>query len=198
MQLEEEKRKSEELKNKIKENENKKQKYLEEFSNNGQSSSYREWLVNELEKAKLMACLTDVKGNGVFVKLNDAARKEVESPALLILHDSDIVGIINELKKSGAQAISVNGERIIAMSELVCAGPTIKINNSRYPVPYDIKAIGDPQILMQGLKESNIVKALKEDGISVEITEAEDILVEKYNYKIDDLITSLEVAENEN
>ncbi|HEX9061646.1 MAG TPA: DUF881 domain-containing protein, partial [Clostridia bacterium] len=76
-----------------------------------------------LENLKVMAGLTDVKGKGVIVKLDDANVRTSDNPNENIIHDSDMIRVVNELKKSGAQAISINGERLIATSEQVCAGP---------------------------------------------------------------------------
>ena len=65
-------------------------------------------------------------------------------PSWFIIHDYDIRTILNELKTAGAQAIAINGERVVPMSEQICVGPTIIINDNRYPVPYIIEAIGEP------------------------------------------------------
>jgi uncharacterized protein YlxW (UPF0749 family) len=78
-------------------------------------------LVNEWETIRLKAGLIDVKGPGIEIKLDDAPAKVGGDPNKLIIHDQDIRIILNELKKAGAQAISINGERIGATSEQVCA-----------------------------------------------------------------------------
>ncbi|MCX8130272.1 MAG: DUF881 domain-containing protein [Clostridia bacterium] len=194
LQLEKEKQKVEELKNQIAVNEKKKEKYLKEFSEDNKSNNYLNWLGTELERFKIVAGLTDVKGSGVIITLNDAPARDTTHPEYFIIHDSDVVGVCNELKKAGAQAISVSGERLIANSELVCAGPTIKINKNRYPVPFEIKAIGNPALLTEVLEKSRIVNELKNFEIKVEIAKSEEIIIEKYNYKIDDLLTGLEVV----
>ena len=147
--LDEEQVKSEKYKKLINENEKKKETYLKIFANRGKSK----WdddiahLGEELAIVKLKAGLTDVQGKGITINLEDAPEVEIDNPNLLLIHDSDVYGVINELKKAGAQAIAMNGERIIATSEQVCAGPSIKINKSRYSVPFEITAIGDPEKL---------------------------------------------------
>ncbi|MCR3956189.1 MAG: DUF881 domain-containing protein [Gudongella sp.] len=65
-----------------------------------------------------------------------------------IIHDVDIMNIINDLRVAGAEAISINDQRIIAWSEIKCGGPIIRVNGKSIGTPFMIKAIGDPQLLM--------------------------------------------------
>jgi uncharacterized protein YlxW (UPF0749 family) len=193
-QLETEKKNVEQLKKAIADNEKKKEEYLKGISKNHEDNEYLNKLSSELDRVKMVAGLTEVKGNGVKITLDDAPAAVTEHPEWLIIHDSDVVNICNELKKAGAQAISINGERIIANSELVCAGPTIKINRNRYPVPFEIMAIGDQEVLAESLENSRIMSEIRGVNIKTKIEKADEIIIEKYNYKIDDLITSMEVA----
>ncbi|HEX2926870.1 MAG TPA: DUF881 domain-containing protein, partial [Ruminiclostridium sp.] len=98
-----------------------------------------------------------------------------------------------ELKMAGAQALSVNGERIISTSEQVCAGPQIFINNNRYPVPYEIKAIGDPDKLEKNISESETMASLLECRIRVSITKSRELTISRYIGDISKLISALEV-----
>lgn len=158
-------------------------------------SSYLKLLKDRLDEIKIMAGLTEVKGTGVTIKLDDAPARKNVNPNLLIIHDTDIVRILNELKKAGAQAISINGERIIGTSEQVCAGPTIKINESRYAVPYIINAIGNTDIMYEALNKSDTVALMIRDSIKVEITKMKNLTVSKYNIRdINNLTSGLEVV----
>lgn len=65
-----------------------------------------------------------------------------------IIHDVDIMNIINDLRVAGAEAISINDQRIIASSEIKCGGPIIRVNGKSIGTPFIINAIGDPQLLM--------------------------------------------------
>ncbi len=112
-------------------------------------------LSRENEKAQFLAGLTDVKGPGVVVTLNDSKKPSVDMPAGFappnIIHDTDIAAVVNELKASGAEAISVNGQRIVAVSPIRCVGPTIMVNFTPQSPPFVIKAIGDPKVLKTGV-----------------------------------------------
>ena len=76
----------------------------------------------DVEQYKFYAGLTTVSGPGIDIGLDDA-QKKYESMSTFIVHDIYINEIINILRIAGAQAISVNGERIVAMSETLCLGP---------------------------------------------------------------------------
>jgi len=153
----------------------------------------REW-----DEVMLKAGLTDVKGRGVIIQLDDAKYREIEDKSWLLVHDQDVKIILNDLKKAGAQAISINGERLTPVSEQVCAGPTILVNQNRYSVPYIINAIGDPDVLYDSMLNSERIILLKEYGIKVEIKKSDEVVVPKFKGKPENYITGLEVAGNEN
>ncbi|MCR4435587.1 MAG: DUF881 domain-containing protein [Clostridiales bacterium] len=194
-QLSEEEKSRAYLEKLIDENEKKKEAYLKANVENKNDEQLKE-LKRELDSIKLMGGLTDVKGPGVIISLDDAAIKSTDTQIDYndyLIHDIDVVRILNNLKGAGAQAIAVNGERIIATSEQVCAGPTIRINKSRYAVPYEIKAIGDPDLLYESLNKSEAVALMLEFKIKVEITKSKEIFIPKYNKNLDSLISALEV-----
>jgi len=118
-----------------------------------QGISRYESLRRELERMKIMAGLVPVKGPGVIVDLADSPKRvsPEEEQNLYMIHDSDIGDVVNELKAAGAEAISVNGQRIVALSAIRCSGPIIEINGKAIPSPYEIRAIGDPDTLESAL-----------------------------------------------
>ncbi|MDD4295997.1 MAG: DUF881 domain-containing protein [Ruminiclostridium sp.] len=157
--------------------------------------------LNELVKTRksmqLINGFTGVRGDGVVITLNDApARTEVD-PSELIIHDSDITAILNDLKAAGAQALSINDERIIATSKQLCTGPTILINKDRYPVPYIIKAIGDQEALYNALEQSESVFIMRIYNIRVDFRKEKDILVPRFKVyeNIDKMISGMEVVD---
>jgi uncharacterized protein YlxW (UPF0749 family) len=155
-------------------------------------------LAKEWEMIKLNTGLSGVRGPGIRIKLDDAPARQDDTPVdFLIIHDQDIKVILNDLKKAGAQAIAINGERIVPMSEQVCAGPTIRINGNRHPVPYVIEAIGDPDVLYQSMMESSRIEDMTEFDVLVEISKSKEIVLPKFSSadKLDRYITGLEVSE---
>ncbi len=155
-------------------------------------------LKEELDSMKIKSGMVPVKGAGVIITLDDADARIVEDESTLILHDRDIVRVINELKKANAQAISINDERVNALTETVCAGPTIMINGRKYTTPFEIKAIGDPDTLYNTVNSSKIAYLLTRDMIKISISKVSDITIPKFDStKIDSLFSGLEVMNNE-
>ena len=125
---------------------------------NGVSSSSAQTraLSADLKSAKFAACLTAVQGPGVEVTLTDSKKPFPGGlpPGLTppnIIHDTDINATVNELKAAGAEAISVNDQRVGAVTPIRCAGPTVFVNNTAQTPPYVIKAIGKPLTLETAL-----------------------------------------------
>ncbi len=152
-----------------------------------QGDDYAAVIDEKLSQAELYAGLTNVEGSGVVVTLNDVElTDEMKESGLYnsygIVHDVNIRTFINELKSAGAEAISVNGERIVAMSEVRCVGPTIMVNGERVAAPFEIKAIGDSKALESALKINGgaVEEATKIYGISVTIQKSDKIKIEKY------------------
>lgn len=106
------------------------------------------------------------------------ASKPGENPNLYIIHDDDLLRVINELRAAGAEAIAINGERIVAMSEIRCAGPTLSVNNNRSAPPYEIKAIGNPNNLESALKlRGGVLENFKFWGIQADLSQSDDIVI---------------------
>jgi len=160
------------------------------------SDSQNDAILREWDSIMLKSNLTSVQGPGVEIKLDDAAARVNEDPSLLIIHDSDIRLVLNDLKKAGAQAISINDERITAVSEQVCAGPTIRINNNRYSVPYIIKAIGDPDKLALSIEQSERVVLMKKDNIRVDVKKDKTLIIPAFN-NVNTYISGLEAVKDE-
>lgn len=165
------------------------EKLLNEYRTKSVSGeSTAEILTQELDQIRHLAGLTDVKGQGVVVTINDATSEsnQYEDPNLFIVHDEDLLNVVNVLKAAGAEAISVNGLRIVAQSEISCAGPVILVNQTRLAPPYVVSAIGDMRNLESSLNmRGGIVEKLRFWGIEIEVDVLEDVFVPSYKGKID-------------
>ena len=159
---------------------------------NGANASSKE----DLDYYKLISGFTDVSGEGIIITLNDAEEAETEIYQDYLIHDLDVLRVVNELRVAGAIAISINNERIIATSEQTCAGPTIKINKNRYAVPFEIKAIGDSDVLYSALKDNIVIQDIELQR-RVTISKNKDIVIPKFSNDINSLISRLEVKDNE-
>ena len=138
---------------------------------------------DELDSSRIIAGLTDVSGSGIEVTLNDSDSEAtgVDSAALVI-HDEDLLNFVNELNSAGAEAVSINDQRIISKSSIRCAGSIVNINGVRVSAPFVIKAIGDPDVLESALNfKGGVVDSLKPWGISVEIEKKDEVYINGYD-----------------
>jgi uncharacterized protein YlxW (UPF0749 family) len=137
----------------------------------------------ELERVRMEAGQTSVTGPGVSVVLDDSkrTRQPGENPNLYLIHDDDLLKVINELRAAGAEAISINEQRLLATSEIRCAGPTLSVNNTRSAPPYEIRAIGNPQTLENSLKmRGGVIETLQFWGIQVSVKRHDALMIPGY------------------
>lgn len=120
----------------------------------GKGQSVRAELMSQFETARLQAGLAGMTGPGVVVRMADSPRKPSgeDDPYFFIVHDVDIQALVNELWAAGAEAITVNDQRIVTRSSIRCVGPTILVNANRLASPYVIKAIGPAADMEGGLR----------------------------------------------
>lgn len=132
---------------------------------------------------KMQAGLLPLEGQGVIVTMDDSTSKvrADENPNLYVIHDDDILRVINELRAAGAEAISINGQRLIATSEIRCAGPTLSVNNVRSAPPYEISAIGDKNSLEKSIRmRGGVEETLKVWGIRLKVESSDEIYIPAY------------------
>ena len=135
--------------NKYKELEKAEEELEKERENSTQNNTELEKKEDEIKKGNKMIGMTEVVGPGVIVTLSDSKKDANTSlnPSDLVVHDADVLSVINELKNAGAEAISINEQRIIPTSGIVCGGNIIEINGEKGGVPFILKAIGLPEQL---------------------------------------------------
>ena len=97
-----------------------------------------------------------------------------------IVHDADLRVLVNELKNAGAEAISINGQRIVNTTAITCIGNVIKVNNERITSPFTIRAIGFQESLMGIDWSAGYTKQLRQYGIIVNIKKLNKVEIPKY------------------
>ena len=111
----------------------------------------------ELLKNNMIIGLTDVEVEGVIVTLKDDTSITSDSLAITdsmsnhLVHDSDLISIVNELKNAGAEAISINDQRIVISTSITCEGNVISVNGAKVGSPFVIKAIGHASYMESAL-----------------------------------------------
>jgi uncharacterized protein YlxW (UPF0749 family) len=141
----------------------------------------------QIKLDNILLGLTDVKGSGIEIVLkdNDIVKREniigTDNLQFYIIHAGDLITVINDLKNAGAEAIEVNGQRIVNSSSIYCAGNVIKINGEKITSPITIKAIGEPDLLYGSMNIlGGYIQLLRETGISVDIKKSNNIEIGKY------------------
>ena len=98
----------------------------------------------ELRAASLTAGLVGVRGPGLRVTLDDSDLPSSPSGNVndLVIHSQDVQGVVNALWKAGAEAISINGQRLVGTSAVLCVGNTLLLNGTVHSPPYVVLAAG--------------------------------------------------------
>ena len=109
--------------------------------------------IQQLQDSKMNAGLIPVSGPGLRITLDDAERKGTnEDPQNYVIHEAYIRLLLNILWNGGAEAIAVNGQRVMSYTEVFCSGTYIQINGTLQMPPYVIEAVGDTRNLQSALK----------------------------------------------
>lgn len=99
-----------------------------------------------------------------------------------VVHDADLLEVVNALKNAGAEAISINEERVVNSTAITCIGNVTKVNGEKVGSPFVIKAIGLTEKLNGALTmPGGYLEILKNDGVQVKVEEASEIVIPKYN-----------------
>ena len=147
--------------------------YKKETTNDTEA---KQTLEKELSNLNLILGKTDVQGEGIIIKLENG--ENCENP----ITSEDLLVIVNYLIDAGAEAISINNERIVNKSDFADVNSNIRINSERISSPYEIKAIGNPTYLESSLfGNDGYIKTLQADNINVELERNKRVQIEKYN-----------------
>lgn len=149
-----------------------------------ENKSIEELMNEELDYLKVISGYSSIVGSGVVITIKDSERElsSGETPNDLLVHDIDILRILNDLKKAGSKGIAINGERVLPTSEIKCSGATITVNKTTYGQPFIIEAIGDTESLMASINAPQSYASLLRSvyGIYINIEENEEITLNFY------------------
>lgn len=148
-----------------------------------QNDSELEKKEEQIKVANKIIGISEVNGPGVTITLTDSKKDatNVLDPSSLLVHDADVLAIINELKNAGAEAICINDQRIVPTSGIICGGNIIQINGEKVGAPFVIKAIGLPEQLMGALTRQNgYIDILKKASVEVDLKKTNSINIPKY------------------
>jgi uncharacterized protein YlxW (UPF0749 family) len=137
----------------------------------------------ELKEAQIHAGLTSVVGPGVIITVDDNHSGQKanpdDDPQHYIIHFEHILSIVDELKTAGAEAITVNGQRLITTSEIRCVGNVILVNTTRIAPPFEIHAIGSPSLMINMVNYGELA-VLRSSNYPVHVEESDELILPAY------------------
>lgn len=155
---------------------------LNEYREKQQSTEESSKLVEkELSQINMYLGKTNVQGQGIVINIKDTSSEDIKP-----ISAEDLLIIVDYLKLAGAEAISINEERIINMSDIVYVNNSIiYVNQQRILSPYVIKAIGDPTNLESTLLgNGGYIELLKNIGFDINIEKDNKVTIPKYSKEI--------------
>lgn len=143
----------------------------------------------DIENTQILTGQTDVEGKGITITVADSNPDDISMRG--VVHDMDLITIVNILQYAGAEAISINNERIISTSKIKANVVKIKmnINNNEYNSPFIIKAIGNPKTLIDILNSEPTSAELHEFNyikrdLAISINTKDKLIIPKYKGNI--------------
>lgn len=175
------KNKYEGIEGEIEDRENKINEYKQELDNDANSLKLLE---DDVKEAENYLGYTDLQGQGIVVTLTDTDTSNIEN--------NELIRLVNELNSAGAEAISINDERIVSTSEIVLIDyRIILVNTKKISGPYVVKAIGDKKYFESALTiKGGYMDEMKVEGKGIEYRLEDNIVIPAYDGKI-----NLEYAE---
>jgi uncharacterized protein YlxW (UPF0749 family) len=146
----------------------------------------------QIEESGRATGLDRVTGPGVTVTLTDAPAS-VQAPGLdedlLVVHQQDIQAVANVLWASGAEAMTIQGQRVISTTGIKCVGNSVVLHGTPYAPPYVISGIGDPDRMAAGLTASDHLRIYQQYvdryGLGYSQKREESLLFQGYRGAVD-------------
>ncbi len=141
-------------------------------------------LKNDIKKYENLAGYTDATGPGVVIKIEE---QEGSNDMVNFMYNYEyLLDLINKLNAAGAEAISINNERIIVATDIQLAGEKFLINENPVIPPFEIKSIGNPDTLEAALNlRYGIIWSIRNDfGVNVKIEKVEKLKIPRYTKKM--------------
>lgn len=141
-------------------------------------------LQQDLDNTNKLLGLTEVTGSGIVLTLEDndgTTMKELgENLNKALVHDWELIEILNEIKNTGAEAISINGQRLVGGAAITCSGAIVTVNGVKLNSPFEIRAIGNPNTLAGITRVGGYLSIMEDKGIKAKFEKSNNVTVPKY------------------
>ena len=144
-------------------------------------------LNEDLERYKMFAGLSDVEGQGIVITIdNPPVDMNYSYDANFVYDYHLLLSLVNELNAAGAEAISINDQRITGLSEIRTAGNSININLIPQQAPFVVKAIGSSDTLDGAVNQRfGIVSQIRDKRYLIEVKKSDNVRISKFNGIVD-------------
>lgn len=162
-------------------------KKLEKYNESNQKNrGVEESMKKELNDLHMFFGSSSVHGPGIKITVSDRAVTFDEFDRLKqlnLVHNYDLLYLVNELNNAGAEAVAINKERVVSNSAISCVGLTVMVNGNYIAPPFVITAIGDPEALKYYLSLSeSYLKFLTDDRrLNVKVDTVDDMVINGVN-----------------
>ena len=173
--------KSSEMKQQLEEIQNTTKEYTDQSSD---VQATMDLLKSDVDKARCDLGYTDVKGPGIILTIADG--KNAANDKEQVVTYNDLIMTINELKYAGAEAISLNEERVVNNSFVANISEYMVMNDNRISGPYTIKVIGDSKDLESVINiKGGIKDYLESYNKQISYTIENEVYINKYNGNVE-------------
>ena len=156
-------------------------KELEETRQQATSNnSELEELESKIKEDNLILGNTDVTGTGVKITLTDGKEASQLDTESLLVHAENVLAVVNELKNAGAEAIAINGNRVVSTTAISCDGNVIIVNGEKISSPIEITAIGLSEQLATLNRAGGTLEYFTGLGKIVDFKKSQNIQIPKY------------------
>ncbi len=144
-------------------------------------------LNEDLERYKMFAGLSDVEGQGITITIDNPPVDMNYAYEVNFVYDYHLLlSLVNELNAAGAEAISINDQRVTGMSEIRTAGNSINVNTIPQQAPFVVRAIGNSDTLDGAVSHRfGIVSQIRDKRYLIEVKKSDTVRISKYNHIVD-------------
>ncbi len=146
-------------------------------------------LRNSLQSARYFSGLNERTGSGIVLTLSDnvqgAELAKTENPDQYrpenyIIHDKNLLYIVNDVKAANPDGIAINNQRIVSNTNIRCVGTVILVNDRRLAPPYQITILGNTDEITQAVFDSGEVEYLVTSGFAITYESKDELTLPAY------------------
>lgn len=140
---------------------------LTEAVNDRQVNRYR----REIDTLEDPAGMVEQSGPGLTITLTDAPEDRLQAAydaggrlSDYVVHQQDIQAVVNALWRGGAEAVTVQGKRLVSTTGIKCVGNSVTLQGQPYSPPYEIAAVGDQDELLRAVADDQNLQTYRQQA----------------------------------